>query len=153
MELINIQVSSNKVTTLCYEYKDRQYLFDSDICVNGWTISRAIAIKGPSSSCYKYDYRNYLEFIITDPNGDQKIKTWFHNKGDNELKSYWAEYNLSEAIKFYIENSPIFNCKNWVDYEDSLIIKDISSIIEDETSNSSAIERIIDLLQSKKTKL
>ena len=132
MEIINIKYES-KLIQIPYEYSDGVIKLAEDIVIGNWVIKRIVKIGGPIFSRYKYDFKNYLEFVICDEEGFERIQTWYHNSGDNLLDAYWAEY--SDTISYFIENHPIFKSQNWKDYDAGNILKKIKLSLNQGTDN------------------
>ena len=64
MEMLNIK-HGNQVQQLRYDYDSGVYSFEKDIQIGDWTVSRFIKIGGPKGgSIYKYDFKNFFEFVI-----------------------------------------------------------------------------------------
>ena len=149
MEYINLQIAPDKVMILAYKYEYPSFIFENDIEINGWSIGKFVKIGGPRFSTYKYDFKRYLEFVITDPNGVQKIKRWFCHNGDDEMTAYWDPYNndFSGTICYYLKNSPIFKCANWEDYDAWRVINKVKTIINSTHDNISKLKNISKILK------
>ena len=131
MEMLNIK-HGNQVQQLRYDYDSRVYSFEKDIQIGTWTVSRHIKIGGPKGgSIYKYDFKNYFEFVITDVNGDSQVLTWNHNAGDKVLDGYWGDTAV-DALPFFFENHPVFYAKDWEDYKYLLVLNSIKKVLEEE---------------------
>ena len=73
---VNVPVNG-KMEQLHYQYDDGAadyFIFDKDIQIGEWTVKKVIKLGGPRSSSYKYDFKNYLEFLILDKNGVSRTK-------------------------------------------------------------------------------
>lgn len=149
MEYINLQIAPDKVMILAYKYEYPTFIFENDIEIKGWIIGKIIKIGGPRFSTYKYDFKRYLEFVITDPNGVQKVKKWFCHNGDDEMSAYWDTYNndLSGTICYYLKNSPIFGCADWEDYDACRIIHKVKAYLDAPQSNYAKVKSIIKTLK------
>lgn len=147
MEYLNIPLPNDHVLTLGYSYADSAYVFEQDIGFNGWIISKIIKQGGPKYSGYKYDFKNYFEFVITDSDGISRIKRYFYNKGDNEVLAYWGECPI-EAIPYYIQSSLIFQCKDWADYDICKTLADIKKVINMNISQQEQLKRIKQILNN-----
>lgn len=146
MKILNI-ILGKKVQQLRYEYDAGVYSFEEDLKVGDWIVSRIIKVCGPSCSVYKYDFKNYFEFAITDCHGESRILTWNHNAGDNNLKAYWSD-SEEDAIPFFFANHPIFSSKDWKDYESVITLKAIERIIQDKSiSSGTKVLRITSLIK------
>lgn len=141
MGYINIPLPNNRVLTLGYNYADSTYVFEQDIEFKGWIISKIIKQGGPKRSRYKYDFKNYFEFVITDSNGISRIKRYFYNEGDDEVFAYDGECSV-EAIPYYIKSSLIFQCKDWADYDACEILMTIKKITNKDISKQEQLEQI-----------
>ena len=141
MEYLNIILPNDHVLTLEYIYANSAYQFNQDIEFSRWTIHRIIKHGGPKTSFYKYDFKNYLEFVITDANGISRIKRYFYNRGDKEISAYWSD-SIVEAIPHYIKNSMVFQCKDWTDYDACIILAEIEKIINNNSSRQEKLEQI-----------
>lgn len=141
MEYLNIILPNNHTLTLEYNLVNSAYLFNQDIEFSGWTIHKIIKRGGPKESIYKHDFKNYLEFIITDANGISRIKRYFYNGGDEEVPAYWSD-SIVEAIPHYIKKSMVFQCKDWTDYDACIILAEIEKIINNNSSRQEKLEQI-----------
>lgn len=70
-----------------FEYDEDMfaYRFEDDIKLGDWTIAKIVRIGGPKTSIYKYDFKNYLEFVITDKCGESRVKQYYHNCFSEEI--------------------------------------------------------------------
>ncbi len=150
MKVLNIRFAKKCVQAI-YEYnKDISlYQFQEDIILGGWTISKSVLHGGPKESRYKYDYKNYLEFVITDNTGEARIKQFYYNNGDKEVSSH---YTYSDdiphcGIQHFLEGFSAFRCTNWEDYDAAIQVNRISEIVNDEDmDNRRKIEEIKSIL-------
>lgn len=139
MELMNIEYGK-KVIHIEYEYEEtqRRYIFAEDIKLGNWTIYKQITIGGPRSSPYKYDFKNYAEFTITDKHGESRIKRHYYNscaikiKTGNDYADSVAEY----GVRLFLENHPIFEAKDWADYDVIEQLSAIEGILSDTTATN-----------------
>lgn len=141
MALINVKIGT-KVLQLLYEYHDGVVTFANDIVIGNWVILKVVNIRGPRTSCYKYNFENYFEFVIRDDQGVERIQTWHHNKGDEYLDCYWAEDGAVHAIPYFITNHPVFKSRNWRDFDASVILKRIRECFDTGTDNIQILESI-----------
>lgn len=146
MEILNIIVG-NHVQQVGYEYDSGIYTFEKDIHIGEWVVSRLIKIGGPKGgSIYKYDFRNYFEFVITDANGSGRILTWNHNAGDNNLKRFWGN-TVVDALPFFFENHPVFSARDWEDYKYLLALRSIKKVLDEKgLSAKETITKISNLI-------
>lgn len=150
MEMLNIQ-HGNQVQQLRYEYDSGVYSFENDIQIGDWTVSRFIKIGGPKGgSIYKYDFKNFFEFVITDGNGVCQVLTWNHNAGDKALGAYWGN-SAVDALPYFFANHPVFSAENWEGYNYVLALKCIGESLENQTLSAkekiNAITSIIKEMQ------
>ena len=150
MELLNIR-HGNQVQQLKYDYDSGVYTFEKDIQIGDWSVSRFIKIGGPKGeSIYKYDFKNYFEFVITDINGVCQVLTWNHNAGDKALNAFRGD-SAVDALPFFFANHPIFSAKDWEDYNCVLTLKDINEVLEKQglsaTGKIDAISSILKVMQ------
>lgn len=151
MEMLNIK-HGNQVQQLWYDYNPETgiFSFENDIQIGTWSVSRLIKLGGPrEGSVYKYDFRNFLEFVITDINGDSQVLTWNHNAGDKVLKAHWGD-STEEALLFFFEKHPVFSAADWEDYKYIPVLKAIKKIIEDDCPAKETITKISQLISTKK---
>lgn len=147
MEYLNISLPNNRVLTLGYNYADSTYVFEQDIEFNGWIISKIIKIGGPPS-CYKYNFDNYFEFVITDSKNFQRIEKYFYNCKD--IKLLRERQNSIDDISDFIQSSLIFQCKDWADYDRKICktLADIKGVINTDISQREQLERIKQILNN-----
>ena len=139
MEMLNIK-HGNQVQQLRYDYDSGVFSFEKDIQIGDWVVSRFIKIGGPKDgSIYKYDFKNYFEFVITDGNGMCQVLTWNHNAGDKALCAYWGD-SAVDALPYFFANHPVFSAKDWEEYKYVLAIKCIGESLEN--MNRSAKDKI-----------
>lgn len=146
MEYLNILLPNNHVLTLGYNHADSAYVFEQDIEFNGWIISKIIKVGGPQTSHYKYNYDNYFELAITDPNNLQRIEKYFYNNKGIELLR--ARQNPIDDISDFIQSSLIFQCKDWADYDICKTLADIKKVINTDISQQEQLERIKQILNN-----
>lgn len=151
---INISIN-NEVQQFHYRYDDEAavYIFDEDISIGEWTIKNIVKLGGPKISAYKYDFKNYLEFVIIDKNGISRIKTWFYNDyihPDSELGQYSHENGAIYSVSFFCEEYPAFECSDWSDYDASIKLKEIQAIIEKpDIDNNTKYKRVENIIKQK----
>ena len=144
---INISIS-NGVQQFHYRYDDEAavYIFDEDICIGEWTIKNIVKLGGPKISAYKYDFKNYLEFVIIDKNGIFRTKVWFYNDyyhPDFEIGEYCHEGGPIYSVAYFCKEYPAFKSLDWNDYDASVKLKEIQKILErTDIDNSTKYERI-----------
>lgn len=152
MQLMNIQRGHSFVQAI-FEYdKDLGcYRFENDIRLGDWSVATIVRIGGPTTSVYKYDYKNYLEFVITDKHGESRIKQYYHNLFSDEMlitKEY--DDDLSQrGVRLFLENHPIFDAQDWRDYDASILISAIKKIVNSDkiTINMEKVDKIRDILR------
>lgn len=156
MEVLNIRFAK-KCVQASYEYNEdiRTYQFHEDIMLGGWTISKSILHGGPKVSRYKYDYKNYLEFIITDNTGEERIKQFYYNNdnnnGDEEVSTHYTYPDdiPHSGIQYFLEGFSAFRCTNWEDYDAAVQVNRIREIVNDEDmDNRRKIEEIQSILEN-----
>ena len=141
MEMINLK-HGNQVQQLRYDYDSSVYSFEKDIKIGTWIVSRHIKICGPKESIYKYNFKNFFEFVITDVNGTSQVLTWNHNAGDKVLISYWGD-SAVDSLPFFFENHPVFFSKDWEDYKYALALNAIKDAISEEGRSAEETIKII----------
>lgn len=147
MKLINIPVGG-KVLQLFWEYDDGVYTLQSDIKKGDWIVGKVVKIGGPRSSIYKYDFRNYFEFVVTDVNNESRVLTWYYNGGDEVLEAYTGRDAAIYALPFFFQNHPIFQCKDWDDYACKVKLIKISYILNRaDWSNAAKVNQIVSTLR------
>lgn len=135
MGILNI-TNGNQVQQLSYDYYDSVYTFEKDIQIGDWVVSRFIKIGGPrDGSIYKYDYKNFFEFVISDRNGVCQVLTWNHNAGDEALCAFWGQ-SAVDALPHFFANHPIFSANDWEEYKYVLALKSIANYLENETMSA-----------------
>lgn len=147
MKMINIK-HGNQVQQLRYDFDSDVYSFEKDFKIRTWNVSRHIKKCGPKESTYKYDFKNFFEFVITDVNGTAQVLTWNYNAGDKVLNSYWGD-SAVDALPFFFENHPIFFAKDWDDYKYALALNAIKDAIGKEGCSAEetvkTIARLVDV--------
>lgn len=151
MELMNISHGSFNVQAF-FEYvaELRSFRFAEDIKLGDWTISKMIGVGGPKLSHYKYDWHNYLEFFITDKNGESRVWQFYYNipcEEITEAKTYHD--NIAQrGVRRFLENHPIFDSENWSEYESLKKLAKIKKVLNsEELSSSCKLEEIRNILQ------
>lgn len=153
MEILNI-LHNKKCIQALYVYNDEtsSYQFQDDIELGDWKIARIIPFGGPKSSRYKYDYNNYLEFVITDVKGETRIIDYYYNKGDEEVivafNKYYNDDTAHRGIQLFLENYSAFQYCDWQEYDAYKIVKRIKEIISDtDMSNCDILEEIKSIIE------
>lgn len=151
MQLMNIQHGGSLIQAV-FEYdKDMgAYRFENDIKLGNWTIARIIRIGGPRTSIYKYDFKNYLEFVITDKWGESRIKQYYHNcfSDDITTKKTYDDDLSQRGVRLFLENHPIFDAQDWNDYDAYAFVSAIKKVIgSDEMTNKEKVDKIRDMLR------
>ena len=149
MATMNI-IARGSSTIIRYEYEkeNRLYRFESDIKIGGWVIDRVVCVGGPRESRYKYDFKNYMIFTITDKNGEKRVKH-FHYNNNNEIPPLTKTYadNVAEyGIRLFLENHPMFEKESWAELDcDDLLsrIKDILDWNYNSVTKISEIKKIL----------
>ena len=147
MELINIPVKG-KVLQLFWEYKDGVYSLQNDVVNGDWTVGNIIKLGGPKSSIYKYDFRNYFEFVVTDVNNKSRVLTWYYNGEDEVLEAGINRDRAIYSLPFFFQKHPIFQCTDWEDYECKVKLIKISHIMNnDNWDNVEKVNQIVSILR------
>ena len=150
MNYLNITLQHDKVLTVGYDREDtsNSIVFEKDILVSDWTINRIIQVGGPRYSSYKYDWNNYLEFVITDRNGTQRIKRYHYNGGshNDNVGVYVSGVSQIESIAYFIKNSSIFICEDWEDFDAYVILANVKNIINSKEANIAKVKKLRDIL-------
>lgn len=154
---IIIETLDGKIDIIKYEVidnsdTDHTVLLEKDIKYNGWTISRNIKwVAFPST--YKWNFKHYFEFVITDSIGNTRNKLYYYY-GDGDKDDYSAcAYDKREelqhsfgTIPFYLNNALVFKCKNWKDYDAAVkILKSLEEIKKVIHSNLSKYEQTMQI--------
>lgn len=151
MEMMNIQHGPS-IIQVTYEYDKemRAFHFKDDIKIGYWTVLKNIRIGGPETSIYKYDFNNYLEFVIIDKRGESRIKQYYYNCFSDEIivnQSYDDDIS-QRGIRLFLENHPLFDCIDWNDYDASAVISKIKETVNsDNMNNVDKINKIRSLLK------
>ncbi len=140
MEYLNILLPNNQSLTVGYKYADSIYEFEQNIVIDKWVINKIIKVGGPKRSHYKYNCDNYFELAITDQNDLLRIEKYFYNCKDLELLR--ARQKPIDDISDFIQSSPIFQCKDWADYDAYKILMTIEKIINKNISKQEQLEQI-----------
>ena len=141
--IVNISINNN-VEQFHYKYDDETatYTFDEDIRIGDWTIKKTIKLGGPRTSIYKYDFKNYLEFVIIDRYGISRIKSWHYNY-NSELNVYGCDGGSDYALSYFCNEFQAFKYLDWNDYDANVRLKEIQSILErTDNDNTTKYERI-----------
>ena len=154
MSYLNVSITPSYVVTLEYERVAENFVFKSDInCVNGWRIQSIIrqdSIQSPSV----LDTRRYsfLEFVIKDCKGRQRIKRYFFDDYDsqniNENTGVHCKRALSasQAIAYFIENTKIFHYANWEEYDAGGVLEQIKDVMNKDIPQEEMLQRMKALL-------
>lgn len=145
---VNVSINA-KVQQLHYLYDDEAatYTFDEDIKIGEWIIKKIVKSGGPRYSQYKYNFDNYLEFVLIDKDGISRKEQWFYNT-DKNLCLYMQNIFMPESFACFCEKHPIFKCQNWEDYLAYVNIKTIQSIIKENITNPEKFKRIKNYIES-----
>lgn len=145
----NIALHGGRVVSIRYDFDDKDfvYVFERDIEIDGWTVSRIVKVGGPRSSQYKYDIKNYLEFVITDPKGETGIKQYYYNSGDDEMPASHKTATI-ESIAFYLRESLIFQSCDWADYDAGVVVAKIGTICRQHIAKSEQLEQIKQIINA-----
>lgn len=150
MELMNIQHGLS-IIQVTYEYDKemRAFHFKNDINIGYWTVLKNIRIGGPETSIYKYDFNNYLEFVIIDKRGESRIKQFYYNCNSEFTTTKPYDDNISQrGIRLFLENHPLFDSINWNDYDASAVISKIKETVNsDNMNNVEKIDKIRSLIK------
>lgn len=150
MPILNIPVKGDVIQINC-EYQERCFIFAEDIKNGEWTVKKVIKVGGPQYSIYKFDFRNYLEFVLIDINGEARTLSWYHNCGDVLLRSYQGEDGAIDSIPFFFKEHPVFKCQDWKDFEVVSKLLKIENILSyASVSNQEKLNKIVEVLQLKK---
>ena len=154
MNHLNISITPSYVVTLEYDKVANSFVFKSDInCANGWKI-QSIIRQDSAGSPSVLDKRRYpfLEFVIKDYKGCQRIKRYFFNDYDSQnIKENTGVHckqalSATQAIAYFIENTKIFHYANWEEYDAGDLLEQISDIMNKETSKGDMLQKIRTLL-------
>lgn len=95
----------------------------------------------------KYDIKNYLEFVITDPKGETGIKQYYYNSGDDEMPASQKTATI-ESIAFYLRESLIFQNCDWADYYAGVVVAKIGTICRQHIAKSEQLEQIKQIINA-----
>lgn len=154
MNHLNVSITPSYVVTLEYDKVADSFVFKSDInCVNGWKIKNIIkqdiAQEVTPLSTF---HHNFLEFVIKDHKGCQRIKKYFYNSYDQknieENTGVHCKQALSvtQAIAYFIENTKIFHYANWEEHDAGNVLEQISNIMQKDISREEMLQSIKELL-------
>ena len=151
MELMNIQHGLS-IIQVTYEYDKemRAFHFKDDIRIGYWTVLKNIRLGGPETSIYKYEFKNYLEFVIVDKRGESRMKQFYYNCSSEftTTKPYDDDDISQSGIRRFLENHPLFDCIDWNDYDASAVISRIKiTVNSDNMNNVEKIDKIRSLLK------
>lgn len=148
MELMNIQHGLS-IIQVTYEYDKemRAFHFKDDIKIGYWTVLKNIRLGGPETSIYKYEFKNYLEFVIIDKREESRIKQFYYNCNSEftTTKPYYDDDISQSGIRRFLENHPLFDSIDWNDYDASAIISDIKETVNSDNMNN--VDKIRSLLK------
>ena len=151
MELMNIQHGLS-IIQVTYEYDKemRAFHFKDDIRIGYWTVLKNIRLGGPETSIYKYEFKNYLEFVILDKRGESRIKQFYYNCNSEftTTKPYDDDDISQSGIRRFLENHPLCDCIDWNGYDASAVISRIRvTVNSDNMNNVEKIDKIRSLLK------
>lgn len=150
MPILNIPVQGDVIQINC-KYQDMCFILAEDVKNGDWTVKKVIKVGGPQYSRYKHDYRNYLEFVLIDINGETRALSWYHNSGDVLLRSYQGEDGPIDSIPFFFKEHPVFKCQDWKDFETVSKLLEIEKILSyTSVGNQEKLNKIVEVLQLKK---
>ena len=129
-------------TIYSYICKDMDYYFAEDIKIGNWEIHRTVKNRYKVKSNYKWEADSNLVFSITDKNGITKNKVWFYFRNDYGLPAVKNDEDNINRIKRFIENSILFKCETWDDYESTAFVLGVKNIIDEVGDNLSKRNRI-----------
>ena len=154
MSYLNVSITPSYVVTLEYERVAENFVFKSDInCINGWKI-QSIIRQDSAGSPSVLDKRRYpfLEFVIKDCKGRQRIKRYFFDDYDsqniNENTGVHCKRALSasQAIAYFIENTKIFHYANWEEYDAGGVLEQIKDVMNKDIPQEEMLQRMKALL-------
>lgn len=149
MSLLNIPVRGDVLQLNC-EHQEMSYVLAEDVKNGDWTVKKAIRVGGPQYSRYKYDYNQYLEFVLIDRNGEARTLKWYHNGGDAFLRGFQSGDGTIDCIPFFFKEHPVFKCQDWKDYETVSKLLEIENILSyTGVSNQEKLDKIVGVLQLK----
>lgn len=139
------------IIQVTYEYDKemRAFHFKDDIKIGYWTVLKNIRLGGPETSIYKYDFNNYLEFVIKDKRGTSRIKQFYYNNNSEFTTTKPYDDDISQrGIRRFLENHPLFDSIDWNDYDASVVISRIKKTVNsDNMNNVEKIDKIRSLLK------
>lgn len=114
MDYLNIQITKDEVLTIGCDIEYPYIKFEHDIKINKWIVYRIVKIGGPRYSKYKYEDKNYLEFVLTDNYNKSLVVKYYYNGGYNEnLGIRGCQLPPLEAIAYFVSKAAIFQCDNF----------------------------------------
>lgn len=129
-DILNVQLGDSVVSIGCEHEKDSHiYILDDEFIIKGWTIKKVI------KHCNIGEWHVNYEYIIKDPKGCEKIKKYYytgrswHYKNECRLGGN-ESFSMEDALSYFIRNSPIFQCKDWKEYEAHRCRLDIQKLTE-----------------------
>lgn len=147
---LNIDLNGTILTISCqYDAEAQTYILDEEIVVKQWTIKKVI------KHCDSHDYNANYEYIIKDKYGLEKIKKYYYTGRSiyhpNECGLKGADdYSVEGVLSFFIHNSPIFNSKDWGEYDLCRTIYEIKKIIDSGTTKQHQLQSIKKIIDSVK---
>lgn len=157
MGFINVNLPDGTLISLEYEYDAEKRIcnFAQDVVINGWTIRKQVEVGGPTKSQYKYNFDNFVEFLITDKKGNKDFIRYFYNLnvpgvvvGDcNEVMATTYDGNLTlSAISYFLNKSTILRCEDWEDYKKHKAIVQIRQIASQQLSDEELLNKIVEVV-------
>lgn len=144
--LLNIQIGDSIRQVICqYDTQFDIYELEEDIVVNDWKIKGFVKHEKNSG------YDSCFEFVISDRLDRERSKTYYYtgravyHPNECGLKGS-SDLSPQGVISFYINNCPIFSCKDWDEYESHLILYKIQTIINNGHSKQEQLKEIKNIL-------
>lgn len=145
-KILNVQVGYYVKQIACqYDDKNDTFRLGEDIIVNDWKIKGTIK----HVRCSGYDA--YYEYVISDKLGKEKIKAYYYtgraiyHPNECGLKGS-IDASPQGVLSYFINNSPIFKCKDWDEYESHMVLYKIQKIIENGHSKQEQLNEIRKIL-------
>lgn len=131
-----------------YDAESMCFVFENDLHINEWTVYKIINNCYPCNSCYKHDFKAYMEFAITDRNGVTEVIKYYYDGGEHDY-SYtgvdgviWWNINRIECVKYFLSKSSIFKCADWEDHKADVIIRKIKAILNTNIDKCKQLKRV-----------
>lgn len=136
MGFLNAKLPSGEIGTWSYTQEESAYIFEEDLVINGWIIQKIVvySVKG-----YTRDF--YLEFVIKDKCGISRI----HRRSTPWPNTY---ANDIDSVKEFIQDSLIFKCEDWADFDIAKTFVKIKEILDSNSSRQGQLTKLKDLLNS-----